>query len=79
MHITESQTERHYYKGETHESDQRDSNFTNLLDDALCCAIVPRRDDPVVSPPDVEDAANCLQNVEYEKRELWCKFNEPRR
>jgi hypothetical protein len=30
MHITESQTKRHYYRVETHESDQRD---------ALCCAI----------------------------------------
>jgi len=51
------------------DGDQRDSYFTSLLDNALCCAIAPCRDDPVV--------ANCLQKVEYEKRELSCKFNEP--
>ena len=56
--------------GETHEGDQGDSRFTNLCDKALCCAIGPCRDDPVVCPPDIEDAANCLQNVEDEKRKL---------
>jgi hypothetical protein len=55
---------------ETHEGDQADSEFTNLCDKALCCTIGPRRDDPVVSPPDIEDTANCLQKFEYEKREL---------
>jgi hypothetical protein len=55
---------------ETHEDDQGDSEFTNLCDKALCSAIVPCRDDPVVSPPDVEDTTHCLQKVEYEKREL---------
>ena len=70
MNISGSQTERHCYKGETHEGDQRDSNFTNLLDDALCYAIVPCRDDPVVNPPDIEDTANRLQKVEYERRKL---------
>jgi hypothetical protein len=55
---------------ETHEGDQADSEFTNLFDEALCHAIGPRRDDPVVSPPNIEDTTNCLQNVEYEKREL---------
>ena len=43
---------------ETHEDDQGDSKITNLFDKALCCAIGPRRDDPVVSPPDIEDTAN---------------------
>ncbi len=52
---------------ETHEGDQGDSEFTNLLDDALCCAIGSRHDDPVVSLPDIEDTTNCLQNVDYEK------------
>ena len=55
-------------RGETHEDDQGDSEFTNLLDNALCCAIWPYRDDPVMSPPDIEDTTNCLQKVEYEKR-----------
>ena len=61
----------------THEDDQRDSKCTNLFDGALYCAIRPCRDDPVVSPPDTEETADCLQNVEYEKRELWWTFNEP--
>jgi hypothetical protein len=55
---------------ETYEGDQADSEFTNLFDKALCCAIRSCRDDPVVSPPDTEDTANCLQEVEHEKREL---------
>jgi hypothetical protein len=55
---------------ETHEDDQGDSEFTKLCDNALCCAIVPCRDDPVVSPPDIEDAASCLHKVEHEQREL---------
>jgi hypothetical protein len=55
---------------ETYEGDQTDSEFTSLFNETLCCAIGPCRDDPVVSPPDIEDTANCLQNVEYEKREL---------
>jgi hypothetical protein len=55
---------------ETHEGDQGDSEFTNLCDKALCCAIGPFRDDPLVSPPDIEDTANSLPKFEYEKREL---------
>jgi hypothetical protein len=55
---------------ETHEDDQGHSEFTSLFNNALCCAIVPRRHDPVVSPPDIEDTTNCLQKVECEKREL---------
>ena len=55
---------------ETHEGDQGDSEFTNLFDKALCCAIVPCRDDPVVSPPNIEDTANGLQKIECKKREL---------
>jgi hypothetical protein len=43
---------------ETHEGDQGDSEFTTLFDKALCCAIGPCRDDPVVSPPDIEDTTN---------------------
>jgi hypothetical protein len=77
MHISGSQTERHYYKGRTHEGDQRDTNFTNLLDDALCCAIVACRDDPVVSPPDIKDTADGLQKIEHEEGELSREFNEP--
>ena len=52
---------------ETHEDDQGDSDFTALFDNALYCAIVPCRDDPVVSPPDIEDTASCLHKVECEK------------
>jgi hypothetical protein len=75
--ISGSQTEIHCYKGETHEGDQCDSNFTNLLDDALCRAIVPCRDDPVVSPPDIEDTTHGLEKIEHEEGELSREFNEP--
>jgi len=44
--------------------DQGDSEFANLLDDTLCCTIVPSHDDAIVGPPDIEGATYCLQNVE---------------
>ena len=66
-----SYTRRHQEEEKkTHEGDQGDSKFTSLLNKALCCAKGPCRYDPVVSPPDIEDATNSLQEVEYEKREL---------
>ena len=77
MHTNGSQTERHCHKGETHEGDQADSNFTNLLDDALCCAIVPRRDDPVASPPYIEDTTHGLPKIKHEDGELSHESNEP--
>ena len=46
----------------THENDQ-DSEFTNLFNKALCCAIGPCRDNPIVNTLDVEDTPNCLQKV----------------
>ena len=55
---------------ETHEGDQGNSEFTRLFDETLCCAIGPCRDDPGVSPPDIEDTTNGLQQVEYEDHEL---------
>jgi hypothetical protein len=64
---------------ETHKGDQGDSETTNLFGNALCCAIGPHRDDPLVSPSDIEDTTSCLQKVEYEKRELSRNFNEPSR
>jgi hypothetical protein len=54
----------------THEGGQGDSDITNLFDKALCCEIEFCCGDPVVNPPDIEDITNCLQKVEYEKREL---------
>lgn len=62
---------------ETHQCDQGDSNFADLLDDALHCAIVPLRHDPVVGPPDIENTAHALQEIKREKGELSRKFNEP--
>src|SRR6266446_4675166 len=56
----------------THEGHQGYSGVTNLFDQALCCAIRPCGDDPVVSPPDIEDTTNCLHKVKREKRELSC-------
>ena len=77
MHINGSQTEKHCYECETHEGDQRDSNFTNLLNDALCYTIVPCRDDPVLSPPDIEDTTHGLQKIEHEEGKLSREFDEP--
>ena len=57
-----------------HECDQGNSKFTNLFNNALCGAIMACRDNPVVSPPDVEGTTSCLQNVKWEKRELLWKI-----
>lgn len=63
MHISGSPTERHYYIDGTNGGDQCDSEITNLCDNAICRAIGPRRDDPVVSPLDIEDTTYCLYKV----------------
>jgi len=76
MHINGSQTEKHCYKCETHEGDQRDSNFTNLLNDALCYKTVTCCDNPVVSPPGFENTIHGLQKIEHEGGELSREFNE---
>ena len=47
-------------RGKTHENDKGDPEVTDLLDKTLCRTIVPCRDDPVVSPPDIKDTTNCL-------------------
>ena len=73
--MSEFQTQKRYLKG-THESDQSDSESTNLLDNALRRAIMPRRHDPIVSPPNIEHTSHGLQKVEYKKGELSRKFNE---
>jgi len=75
--ISASLRRKRHQERRTHEKDQGDPDFTNLGDKALCCAIVPCRDDPVVSPPDIKDTTNCLQKFEHEKRELLFTFNEP--
>ena len=61
-------------KKETNQGDKGNSKFTNLLDDALCCAIWSSRDNSVVSPPDIKDATHGLQNVECEKGGLSPKL-----
>jgi hypothetical protein len=65
-----------HYKKETNQGNKGNSEFTNLLDDALCCAIWTSHDDSVVSPPDIEDATHGLQNVEYKKGGLSFKSNK---
>ena len=50
-----------------------------MCDKALCGAEAPGRDDPVLNPLDIKDTIDCLQDIEYEKRELSCNFNEPGR
>jgi hypothetical protein len=51
----------------TYEGDQRDPELTGLLNNALCCAIMARRDDPVVGPLNIEDTAQGLQDIEHKK------------
>jgi hypothetical protein len=38
---------------------------------------VPCRDDPLLSPPDIEDTTHGLQKFEHEEGELLCEFNQP--
>jgi ubiquitin len=67
-----------HYKKETNQGDKSNSKFTDLLDDALGCAIWTSRDDSVVSPPDIKDATHGLHNVEYEKGGLSIPIKQVR-
>ena len=60
----------------THESVQGDPEYTSLPEKDLCCAILPFRDGPVASPPEIKDTTHCMQKVKRKKRELSCKFYE---
>jgi hypothetical protein len=51
-------------------NDQGNPEFANLLDDALCRAIGPSRDNPIVGPSDIEYTTPGLQNIKYEKGKL---------
>jgi hypothetical protein len=59
---------------ETNQDAQADTDFTKLLDYALCCAIRPGGDNPVMNPPDINDATHRLPNVEKEKGRLLRKL-----
>ncbi len=54
----------------TYQSDECDPKFTALLNNALCCAIMARRDDPVVGPSNIKDTAQGLQNIVRKKGKL---------
>ena len=41
-----------------------------MLNDALCCAIMARIDDPVVGPSNIEDTPYGLQNIVRKKGKL---------
>jgi hypothetical protein len=51
----------------TYESDQRDPESTDLPNNALCRAIMARRDDPIVGPLNIEDTAHGLHHVVHKK------------
>ena len=51
--------------------------LANLLEDALSCAIVPRRHDPAVSPPNIEDPTHGLQRSNPKRATCRAKSNEP--
>ena len=53
-----------------YESDQCDPQFTDLLNNALGCAIRANCNDPVVNPSNVEDTTQGLQNIIHKKRKL---------
>jgi hypothetical protein len=59
---------------ETHKGDQGNTKFTDLLNGALRCAIVPCRHDPLVCPLDIEDTTHGLQKIEHEKEKLSKKI-----
>jgi hypothetical protein len=58
---------------EANQDAQANSDWAELIDYALCCAIRPGRDDSVVSPPDIGDATHRLPDVESENGRLACK------
>jgi hypothetical protein len=65
-------------RGGTHKSDQCDPQFTDLLNNALSCAITAYCDDPVVGPSNIEDTAHGLQNIVHKKGKLSRDWNEIR-
>jgi hypothetical protein len=54
----------------TYKSDQGDPEFTNLLNNALGCAIRAYCDDSVVGPSNIKDTAHGLQTIEHKKEKL---------
>ena len=66
-------SDKKHCKKETNQGDKGSAKGRNLLEDPLCCAIWSSRDDSVVSPPDIKDATNGVQNVECEKGGLLSK------
>ena len=62
---------------ETYKGGSGYPQFSYLLNDALCCAIVPCRHNPVVSPPNIKDTPHGLEEVEHKKGNLSHEFNEP--
>ena len=60
----------------THKGDQGHPKLAYLLDDALCCTIRSRCDDSNMSPSDIEDTTQRLQNIEEKKGELSHDSNQ---
>ncbi len=57
-------------KESTYESEKRNPELTDLLSNALCCAIRAPRDNPVVGPSNIEDTAQSLQDIIRKKGKL---------
>src|SRR6266702_6402253 len=55
---------------EAYESNQCDPKLTDLLNNALCCAIRALRDNPVVGRPNIEATTHGLQNIVHKKGKL---------
>jgi hypothetical protein len=65
-----NQSQTHFARRRDDKNDQGNPEFANLLDDTLCRTIWPSRDDPVVSPSDIEYTTPGLQNIKYKKGKL---------
>jgi hypothetical protein len=59
---------------ETNQGAQANSDFTKLLDHALCCAVWSSCNNAVVNPSDIEDPTHSLPDVEREKGQLKWKL-----
>jgi hypothetical protein len=68
MYVNQSQT--CFTRRRDDKNDQGKPECSNLMDDALCRTIWPSRDNPVVSPPDIEYITPGQHNFKYEKGKL---------
>jgi hypothetical protein len=63
-----------HMENETNQRNHGSSKCAKLIHDCLCCTIWSSCDNPVVSPPGIDDATYGKHNIESEKGPLACRL-----